>query len=165
MATFRLRRFSRPDMLRAISPEHLIRFLSPHSEFLTGCGISCSAGEPIDYEKLAGVFMDPESGSPAELVDALFFVDEMATPMGMDALLAEVDRGDITIDSGGEHSPADIAVQVWLADRNIFERKHAESKLVRPRSFEHFQSVDRPGTGFREPKPRTPKAIERDLDT
>ncbi len=90
MATFRLRRFSNPEVLRAIAPRRLIAFLQPHRTFFEARGLvfprAPSAG-PIDYEALVGLFMDPGAGLPKDLLDALFLVDEMATPHGMDALL------------------------------------------------------------------------------
>jgi len=35
MATFNLRRFSKPEMLRRIDREHLIAFLEPHADYFS----------------------------------------------------------------------------------------------------------------------------------
>ncbi|MCL6503757.1 MAG: hypothetical protein K6T86_13830 [Pirellulales bacterium] len=39
MATFRLRRFSNPEVLRAIAPRRLITFLQPHRTFFEARGL------------------------------------------------------------------------------------------------------------------------------
>ena len=75
----------------------------------------------------------------------------MATPEGMDALLDEVDRQNLQRATGSDHSPEDIAVQVWLLNRDILERKHAEHHLAKARTFESYQ-MDR----FRRPTFKRP---------
>ena len=62
-----------------------------------------------------------------------------------------------------EPTPADIAIQVWLYNREILERKHAQQYLTRPRSFESFQSRrNRAPWGIRRPPHFT--ALQNDLD-
>lgn len=164
MATFRLRRFSNPEVLRAIAPRRLIAFLQPHRAFFEACGFvfprAPSTG-PIDYEALVDLFMAPEAGFPKDLLDALFLVDEMATPHGMDALL---DTPGLSLEEGAEDSPADIAVQAWLLDCRLLESKHAEQFLVRPRSFECYQTGRPKAPPFALPTPVVCRDLEQDLD-
>src|SRR5438105_3231338 len=92
MATFTLRRFSCPETLKAIAARRLLTFLKPHRRFLLSRGVTLpqsATDRDLDYEELARVFMTPDGKTPKDLIDALYFVDEMATPEGMDALLAE----------------------------------------------------------------------------
>lgn len=165
MATFRLRRFSCPETLKTIEPPHLVAFLEPFSDFLTSRGVELSDGDDdeLDYGLLAGIFVSPDADTPRDLIDALYYVDEMATPEAMDSLLPEVERAELEIETGGDQTPADIAVQVWNADRNILERKHAEFHLVRPRSFESFQSHKRRKKLDR-PTSKVVRALEKELD-
>jgi hypothetical protein len=164
MATFRLRRFSNPETLRAIAPRRLIAFLQPHRTFFETRGLvlprAPSVG-PINYEALVDLFMAPEAGLPSDLLDALFLVDEMATPHGMDALL---NTPGLALEEGDEDSPADIAVQAWLLDRNLLESKHAELFLVRPRSFECYQTGRTSVPPFTLPDATVCGNLERDLD-
>ena len=53
----------------------------------------------------------------------------------MDALLAEVARHKLKLAPGSDHSPADIAVQIWLLDKDIFGAQHARHFLAKVRSF------------------------------
>jgi len=164
MATFRLRRFSNPEVLRAIAPRRLIAFLQPHRTFFEARGLvfprAPSIG-PTDYEALVDLFMDPEAGLPKDLLDALFLVDEMATPHGMDALL---NTPGLSLEESDEDSPADIAVQAWLLDRHLLESKHAEQFLVRPRSFECYQTGRAKVPPFTLPDTTVCGNLERDLD-
>lgn len=167
MATFSLKRFTRPAALKAIRADHLVALLAPHAKFFADRDVPLpskgSKTEP-NYEGLAKVFMMPDVDTPAELANTLYFVHEMATTDAMDGLLDECDRLGIKLDPAPDRSPADIAVQVWLHDPNLLQRKHAEQYINRPRSFEYFQTLARPVPKFRTPSPATLAALEKDLD-
>ena len=168
MATYSLRRFSCPETLKAIAPTKLLAFLKPYRSFFLSRGVTLpqfASAEDLDYEEFVKVFMTPDTKTPKELIDALYFVDEMATPEGMDALLAEVARHKLKLAPGSDHSPADIAVQIWLLDKDILERKHAEHFLAKVRSFESYQ-MDRSkkATMFKRPSAKQLEIMANDLD-
>jgi len=167
VATYNLRRFSHPDTLKAIGHEHLITFLTPHAEFLTKRGFSlppAGAEDGLDYEYLVEIFMTPDTDTPKELADALYFIHEMATTEGMDELLEEAERCNIRLHGNPNPTPADIAVQMWMQDKNILERKHAEKHLTSSRSFEYFQTNADPIPTFNLPDQPTLTLLEQDLD-
>jgi hypothetical protein len=144
MAAFILRQFSRPETLRTIDRKRLIRFLLPFSEFLQSRGLSlpqATSDIDIHYESLAELFMTPSEATPKDLIDALYFVNEMATDDGMDALIAEAKARNAKLKFQANQTAADIAVQIWLLDKDILERKHAEHHLENVRSFESFQAI------------------------
>lgn len=167
MANFTLRRFSCPDTLKAIAAKRLLTFLKPHRRFLLSRGVtlpqSATDGD-LDYEKLAAVFLTPDAQTPRDLIDALYFVDEMATPEGMDALLAEAKQHKLKLAVGADHSPADIAVQIWLLDKGILERKHAEHYLAKVRSFESYQMDRSRKPAFKRPSDKQLKVLAGALD-
>jgi hypothetical protein len=167
MATFNLRRFSCPETLRAIAPPRLLTFLKPHRRFLSSRGLTlpqAASDGKLDYEELARIFMTPDGETPKDLIDALYYVDEMATPEGMDALLAEANQQELKLARGTDHSPADIAVQIWLLRRDILERKHAEHYLVKVRSFESYQMDRFRRPTFKRPSDKQINALASDLD-
>ena len=141
MATFNLRYFSHPALLRAIAPSRLLAFLSPYRIFLTARGFQWpDDGAEISYDKLVEIFTTPDADTPEDLVDALFLVDEMSAPEQSDALVdAELERGIVFADD--EQSMVDIAVQMWLSAPELLERKHAEKFAFKPKSFEYFQAA------------------------
>ena len=167
MATFRLRHFSSPHVLLAIAPERLLAFLDPFRDFFASRGYEppvAGAKEEIEYQQLIDIFMSPSEATPRELLDALFLVDEMSTHEGMDAMIEAASREGITLEDGDEHSPADIAVQVWLQNSELLERKHAEQFLFKPKSFEYSQTDRDEPPVFTSLPAATRRRLERDLD-
>ncbi|GIW90017.1 MAG: hypothetical protein KatS3mg109_0449 [Pirellulaceae bacterium] len=167
MPTFRLRHFSNPETLKAIAPQHLLNFLAPFRAFLASrnCALPPLASpDGLDHQALVDIFMSPDGNTPKDLLDALFLVDEMSTPEGMDALLDAAETAQLPLGPGADHSPSDIAVQVWLLDRDLLERKHAEQFLYKAKSFEYFQSGAEEPPPFNPPSVEALRNLERDLD-
>jgi hypothetical protein len=166
MTTLNLQRFTRVETLRAIKQELLAEFLLPYNDFFQSRGVSLAPQEDsgeLDCKTLVNVFMHPDADTPDGLADALYFIHEMATTDGMDQLMEEAEKSAIRIAYHPGSTPEDIAIQVWLADREIVERKHAEQFLTRPKSFEYYQSEDEP-TSIAKLKNDTLRGIEKNLD-
>jgi len=70
----------------------------------------------------------------------VFLIDEMSTPSGMDALQTAALRAGMPFDENQDHTPADVAVQVWLFSPAIVEDQHAWQAWKIPRKMECFQS-------------------------
>ena len=167
MATYNLRRFAQPSGLKAIAPTRLLKFLEPHTSYFASRGLSLpspNASNDLDYDRLVDVLMSPDTDTPKDLVDDLFFVHEMSTEECMDLLLEEAETNGLSLDGKPDPTAADVAVQVFLQDRRLLERKHAERYLTRPRSFEYFQTEVRPVPAFKQPSRETLNAPEHDLD-
>jgi hypothetical protein len=187
MATFSLKRFAHQEILKSIRPDHLLALLGRHGTYftrrgvnLTGTGSVLRVAEPIasygtaaaasqtaagiDYEGIARVLMTPDETTPRELVDDLFFVDEMSAHENMDALREEISKLPPAqrkkLELGPDPTPADVAVMVRLHAPDILEKKHAESLLVSKRSFQYFQ----PANGKRKPLPTPTDAQLRTLE-
>jgi hypothetical protein len=142
MATFRLRHFSRVKVLRDVEPRRLLTFLRPYREFLSEQGYDLpdpNVTDEIDYQKLIAIFMSPGDKAPRDLFDALFLVDEMSSDEGMEVLIDAANQAGLTFEHGDDHSPADIAIQIWLLDRDLLERKHAEKPLRKRTSFDYYE--------------------------
>ena len=108
--------------------------------------------------------MSPDTKTPKEFIDSLYYVDEMATSEGMDALLMEVEERGLKLAPGSDQSPADVAVQVWLISKDILERKHAEHYLGKVRGFESYQMDRSTKPTFKPPSAKQLEALERELD-
>jgi hypothetical protein len=143
------RRFTNPDTLQHIRRGSLLKWLAPAGAYLAGRGVaipSAMSTDPVDYDKLAGVFVEPDEAMPEYLVNSLFIIHEMADEAGMDAILeaieaqnegkAEADKVVLNIDD--DPDPADVAVQAWLQDKQLLEEIHNQHQLTRPRSFINF---------------------------
>ena len=167
MPTISLRRFSNSDALKHISDANLIKLLSPYKDFLKKRSFQLPAtadsGE-IDHETLANIFMTPDTDTPEELLNALFFIDEMSSPEMMDKLIESANDRKIDLELGDEPEPADVAVRLWLQDQTLFEEIHAEEQLTRPRSFLYFQTEINPIPKFKLPTQETLNKMETEMD-
>ena len=142
MATYHLRRLSRPDQLRAIDSRYLEQLLTPFSAFLAVHGVTlplrCREAS-LKYTALAQLLLSPPTDTPGELLDAFYFINELATPLGIEALEAAANAVGIGLHQYLDVTPAEIVLQVWLAHRPLVERVHAEMAIGRLRTFEYFQ--------------------------
>ena len=167
MATFRLRHFSNPSVLRAIARERLLAFLEPHGSFFTSRGYDLPQpedGEEIDYQQLIDIFMSPNEATPPDFVDALYLVDEMSGHEEMATLIEAAGREGVVLDDGDEHTPADIAIEVWLQNSELLERKHAEQFAYKPKSFEYYQTDREEPPVFTSLSAAKRAQLERDLN-
>jgi hypothetical protein len=179
MSTFTLRRFTSQETLKSIRADNLLSLLGKHGAYFASRGVTLDAraGEDrtaapvdgeIDYEGIAQVLMTPEEATPRELVDDLFFVDEMATPEGMEALreeiakLAPAERK--PLEFGPAPTPADVAVIVRLHAPAILERTHAEILLSSKRSFHYFQPANGNSKPFTKPTDKQLRSLEAVFD-
>lgn len=167
MGTLNLRRFSKPELLRKIDKNHLITFFKPYSTYLSRRGVTLpSIGDKngLDYETLSEILLSPNPSTPAELAEALYYVNEMSTPEGFDLIQDAIAETNLDMQISEEAAFADLALQVWMKDRNIIERLHAQQYLLRPRSFEYFRCTKRPVPEFEKPSDKTIAALEDDMN-
>lgn len=166
MPTFRLKRFTHPQSLQAINPHSLLELLQPHRAFFAGRGLRLPSEDSrpsFDYAALVKVLATPDTDTPKDLADTLYFIHEMSTAEGMDALLEHVSLEQLRC-SFLEATPADIAVRVWLYDRQILERTHAEMFASLPRRFDYFQTYIRPVPPFDAPEAARLRPLEEALN-
>lgn len=191
MSTFTLRRFTNQETLKSIQKDNLLSLLDQHKAYFARRGVTLAATgsvlrvaeatgtygksvarseEPdeLDYEGIAHVLMTPDETTPRELVDDLFFVDEMATPEGMDALREEIAKLPPAqrkpLELGPAPTPADVAVIVRLHAPAILESKHAETLLSSKRSFQYFQPANGNANPFTRPTDKQLRTLEAVFD-
>jgi len=166
MSSFRLSRFfSQPEILRGIDPENLLSLLADHEAALEALGLKLpdvAAAPTFNYDTLTALLMEPDK-LPADLREAFYFIHELATTEGMECLLDAAEKAGIEITGTPAPTPGDTAVQVWLKDRDLLERKHAEQFLRSPRTFESFSTAASPVPEYRDPMSLT-EQIKKDLD-
>lgn len=166
--TLSLKRFTNAAILKRINVELLLEFLSPYRDFLV---IQRELPWPdrsdeFDHVALASILMSPTVDTPESLLDALYYVDNLADPDCYDRILQEAeDAGiDVTTAGGGDPTPEDLTLRVWLTDPLILERVHAEMYRSKPKSFLSFFPVgaERPDLDIPSDAVRT--ALEDDLN-
>lgn len=161
------RRFTDPDTLRKINRECLLAWLAPAREYFTRYNLvlpEAGSEDQINYDRLAGAFMEPQADMPSYLVDSLYIIHEMSDQHGMDAILEAMEEKGIELAIGDEHEPADVAVQAWIADKDLVEQLHNQHQLTRPRSFLYFSTDADPIPAFTPPSRESLAALEAQLD-
>jgi hypothetical protein len=127
--------------------EFLIAWLAPAREYLAGREfiLPASAGDgQIDYERLAGIFMEPDAAMPRELMHSASLIHEMSTEAGMNDLLDGIGHLGLKLDVGDDPDPVDVAVQIWIKNPKVLEEMHQMHQLDRPRGFVHFVTDQSP---------------------
>src|SRR5882672_2387217 len=153
--------FLNPSTLRSIRPDLLIAWLSPAAEYLSGRGVklpettdqksgSVTDDKPpkIDYEKLAGVFMEPTKDVPVGFLESIFLIQEMANPRGMDVLLESARSNGLDLGLGEDVVPIDVAVKMWLLSPGLLENLHNTAEMTRPRAFRYYLTDADPVPSF-----------------
>lgn len=167
MKTYNLRRFSKVEMLRNIERANLLAFLEPYRGYFLQRELELpdanSDGE-INYAALSKILLTPDATTPQDLIEALFYIDELCTPEGIDALQEKIEGMEIDLLISEETADADLVLKVWLYDRDIIEQVHAEQHLYRPRSFEYFRTSKKPVPIFKQPSEEKIKELEDDLN-
>jgi len=166
--TLRLKRFANVAILKRIANSLLIEFLTPYRAFLVDQRSFPWPTTPgdLDHSALADILMSPTVDTPEELLDALYFVDNLSDPDCYDRLIHEAEEADIDVhgDDGEDPSPEDLTLRIWLADPLILERVHAEMYRSKPKAFLSFFSKrsDRPDLEIPDDGVRT--ALEDELN-
>jgi len=141
-----LKRFTNVAILKRINTRLLLEFLSPYRDFLVTERALPWPDDPdeFDHEALARILMSPSVDTPEDLLDALYFVDNLADPDCFDRLLQEAeDAGiEVTTADGDDPTPEDLTLHIWLADQMILERVHAEMYRSQPKAFLSFFPID-----------------------
>ena len=161
MPIHRLTHFSDPIALQTIAPATLSALLRPYAVPLRAAGVALPLTETPDYERLAELFVTAPEEVPEELIEALFYIDGLATPDGLDGLLQAFP--DIN-PPWHAWTPVDVAAQAWLLDRDRFEQVFAERQVSRRnRKFVAYAARE-PDLRGCELSPAAKEQLERELE-
>lgn len=158
--------FTQPATFRRMKREFFCKWLDPSREYLAGRGFKIPAtgsSEPIDYERLAAIFMEPDAAMPRDLMRSAALIHEMSTESAMFDLLDGTRHLGMKLDLGDDPDPVDVAVQVWIHDPQALEELHQLHQLDRPRGFVHFVTDRDPLPGFDGPTDSQQAELEADL--
>ena len=176
LSTLNFKRFSDVDALKHVGRKYLLKLLDPHRAVLAakGCVLPPLDDDSvaIDFGALSRALVTPDDTTPRELSEALYYVSEMASDEGMNALLDAVDARNKAIGATPivmgvadvDPAPADVAVQIWLQDRVLLQEVHDEAYLDSGRSFVAFTTDVDPVPAFTMPDEATKKAMQDSMD-
>ncbi len=122
-------RFTSLDALQGIGQNLLIRFLASFTADLAAKSIPHPNPNLPDhsyFQAAANLFAFPEL-LPLRLSEALFAIEEIATPQSRQHLQAALTEAGIQILSNDQSPPEKLAIEVWLALPAWFARVKARS--------------------------------------
>ena len=140
MTAVRIPRLSRPGVLESIDPERLFALLHPYADFFANRSVTIEAPDSIDCQAVIREIAKADRETPADLLDAISLIDELANTVAVELLLDRVPAQTLGIDLGGKHSSADIVTAAWLSNREKLVQTHALSRIKRVRSYDYFQA-------------------------
>jgi len=167
MGTYHLRRLCCLELFRAIDSRQLDRLLEPYADYLArhGIGLPIAGREaPMKYMALVQLFIAPASDTPRALIDALYFVDELSTPLGVEILESTARTAGKALPWQTNLTHAEIALQYWLADPELVRGVHARLATNRFRSFEYFQSQGEETPKLKSPLDATVGCLQTELN-
>lgn len=150
MPAFNPRVFTSPARLKEIEPGRLIAFLSQWTGYFADRGLDLSTAdtEEMPYDDIAGILMTPDKDVSDAMVNALYYVHETASNEPMEELIERAEAAGLDIEHDDKSTPADVAVQIWLAKPDLLERQHAETVAFNRSNFMYFAGKGpKPGGG------------------
>lgn len=154
-------RFVKPSVLRHLDQHLLLQLLEPFAAALAARGVAIERGREPDFAALGRVLMHPDEDTPIELIEALCLIHAVSADDTYDQLRDEAKRAGIVIDV--ELPAPDLALRVYLADRTIIERMHAERLSTKPRKFESFITSVEPAPRIGLPADAAVQALQTGL--
>ncbi len=146
MSRLDLRRFARPDTLKAVDPTLLRTFLrATAADYLRAFDLDA---DPLDYDALSEALATPAPGYPVDLAEALYFANDFAKDRNACEFLLDraTAAGLVQLDVAPAHALAPVALvlALWIlpVGRQVVCDVHAEHCTAHPRSFEAWQPAD-----------------------
>lgn len=164
MTSLRLSRLSRADVLETISSERLRALLKPFQSFFAKQGVSIEAPTSLDCHAILRAIQEAEDEPPAELLEAICLIDELANAATVDLLLDRVSTAELGLEPGGENSAADVITAAWLQQREQLIQTHVRARSKRVRSFDYFQANQSRPPKFSLPSRERQQQLEREID-
>jgi hypothetical protein len=144
MTTLKLKCLNKPGVLKRIGRPLLTRFFEQFAPQLNSNGLSLPPPEISDadfFNSLARLLMRPEE-LPDALNEALVAVDDLSTPQGFETLEKSPGWAARQSTLKPESTREDIALQLWLADREFIINVHNRLRLTRLTVFEYAAHYD-----------------------
>jgi len=110
-------------------------------------------------QQLIGIFNAHDGSTPADMIEALFHVSEVANDQGMEALLVVASKTGIELPEG-DLTPADLALLIWLYDPDLLRRANCERIVLRFQSFYCFMNRTLEAPTFESPTDQVLNRIE-----
>ncbi|MEN8740801.1 MAG: hypothetical protein ABF308_13635 [Phaeobacter gallaeciensis] len=163
MASFDPKVFTRPDGLKRITNDHLLAFLAPYQSYLAARGFTLPADPALDFphEELAKLLMQYDDNIPPDLVNGLYYIDEVASNETLEDMMERANDAGISVSVNGKSTSADVATQIWNAKPDLLIERAVRSLAFQKSSFMYFVGK----MGRKRKLPATPDPQLRQIET
>jgi len=142
MARLRFKNFSDLAFIQGIDkPQYLRPLLEPHREYFERQGIDVTNlknGDGTDRDLLR-VFTQPGEDMPAELLETLYVLDDLADESGHDRIQHEAERQGINLD-GSDLTPGEFAVMVQSGHPALVQVCHEQTFYRKIKNYQEYQA-------------------------
>ncbi len=166
MASFDPKVFTRPDGLKRIANDNLIKFLLPYAGYLSGRSFTVPTDPSAEFphDELAKLLMQYDANIPPDLVNGLYYIDEVASNETLEEMMERANDAGIKLAVDGKSTPADVATQIWNAKPDLLIERAVRSLAFQKSSFMYFLGK----TARKRSLPGTPdtqlKKLEAEMD-
>lgn len=163
MASFDPKVFTRPDGLKRIANDNLIKFLLPYTGYLSGRSFTVPTDPSAEFphDELAKLLMQYDANIPPDLVNGLYYIDEVASNETLEEMMERANDAGITLAVDGKSTPADVATQIWNAKPDLLIERAVRSLAFQKSSFMYFLGK----TARKRSLPATPDTQLKKLET
>ena len=167
MSTLNFRQFSKPEVLQQVDKKHLIDFFKPFATYFRDRGLDVLAelgrSEPA-YASICNILITSDDATPDELAEALYYVNDVASEDGAEVILDHLSREPDLFIAEQDSTPADLALQLWMARPKLLKRISGNLLSVSKRSYDYFQTSRETIPVFQEPSEEVIAELENALD-
>ncbi|HOW74232.1 MAG TPA: hypothetical protein PKY77_26820 [Phycisphaerae bacterium] len=142
MPRLTFRNFSDLGFIQAIDkPLYMAPLLAPHAEYFDRQGIDVTKLKNDDAtdRRLLRIFTQPDEGMPAELLEALYSLDDLADESGHDRILDEATRQGISL-NGDELTPGEFAIVVHSGHPGLIRVCREKTNFQKIRNYQEYQA-------------------------
>lgn len=122
-----------------------------------------NSDEP-NFAAIRKILITSDDATPDALAEALYYINEVSTEDGADAILEYLDKNPPLFPIIQNTSPADLALQVWMNLPDIIKRISGNLLSTSKRSFDYYKTSQNPVPGFQAPSEEALSALENTLD-
>ncbi len=142
MPRLRFKNFSDLAFIQGIDkPQYLRPLLEPHREYFKRQGIDIANLRNNDAtdRRLLQVFTQPDESMPADLLETLYVLDDLADESGHDRIQHEAERQGINLD-GSDLTPGEFAIMVQSGHPGLVQMCHEQTFYRKIKNYQEYQA-------------------------
>lgn len=143
MPTLKYQRFTHPRVLKSIEVRRLVLFLDPYRVYFATRGLELPMGTELSAEQfaiLSSILASPDTDTPADLLDSIHVINELANNVGMERLFDRIENLAQAFSDDDEPTPGDVAIEAFMRYRDQVELVHHQRAIGLRKTFTSFQA-------------------------